>query len=172
MTRFISKKECEYKKGFVTRNNEIIGLPVDVVFQLRRLEGAFQRARYLATQPAGRPAPSLDGFEFESEHKVDVPWIEHVDTPALDAKIDESLALISELEKMHMVGQVNQYRSSFRNLFEFVGNDEFIEASEPMRLDLATIGNPLTLTTDMLVGICDYIADVAEDLIGDFDGEF
>ena len=171
MTRFISKKECTYKKGYVVKDNEIVALPVNVVAQLRRLEGAYQRARYLAAQPKGHLAPSLEGFRFESEHEVKVPWIEYVDTPALDAKIDESLAIVGELDAMHKVGQINQYRSSFSDLFEFADNDEFIEGTEPMKLDLATIGSPLTLTPEMLVSICDYICDIAEDLVGDYDGD-
>ena len=170
--KVIFKDNCYYEKGYVIQHDEVVGLPLAVSLQLNRLEGMLQRARYLNAQPQYQPVPSLDGFKKESE-RPEYPIDIRLDTPVLDDKIEESLAICHEIKMMHEGAGFAELAKTFNDLFEFVNDDSFIEYKVPVRLDLPTVGDPLKLDEEKLIGYLREIYDVDGIVTekGDCDGD-
>lgn len=159
MTKIIKKSKLHYEGGFVVKGNKIINLPIGVVLELRKLEALFQRCEYLDEQEPYSPAPSLDGFVQQSE-RGDLPFDIKVETPTLDKKIKESLALAHEIEVAQNAGDFAQFTNAYKELLEFVCSDKFVEGTAEMRLDLPRIGDPLKLTLDKVMSMLQFCYDI------------
>lgn len=141
-----------YKKSDLTiidgiiidKDGNIITPNLCIVSQANRLETLKQQIEYLKDQPAAQPAPSLKGFERESERET-LTFV--TDTPAIDAKVDEAMAIMDEIDDMHSVEHANAMADDFAELIEFVSRDYVIDCDEMVkRFDTPTLGNVLELT--------------------------
>ena len=95
MTKLINKADCTFENNRIVKDDEIVGLPVDVVLQLHKLELMIQQYDYLKMQPCYSPAPSLDGFERKTALKSDRPYVNVPDTPVTDNRVQEAMALMA-----------------------------------------------------------------------------
>lgn len=155
MAKMYCKNELTFENGYViNKDHDVVALPVKAAVQLNAMETFLQKQKYLHDQPDATPEPSLDGFEFEST--LAKPEI-NVITPVFDAKIKESKDILKELRDKEMATAINHTLDAFVDALRFLKDDSFVEGDEVIRLDLATIGNPLNANADEIVGtICAY----------------
>ena len=155
MAKMYSKSDLTFANGYlINKDRDVVAIPAKAAVQLNGLEEFMQKQKYLHDQPDATPEPSLDGFEFEST--LATPKIE-IATPTLDAKIEESKDILKELRDKEMTSAVNLTLEAFADALRFLKEDTFVEGDEVIRLDLATIGDPLYADADKLVDtICKY----------------
>lgn len=155
MAKMYSKSDLTFVNGYlIDSDRNAVAIPTKAAVQLNGLEAFMQKQKYLHDQPDATPEPSLDGFEFESA--LASPKIE-VKTPTLDAKVQESKDILKELRSKEMESAVNGTLEAFADALRFLKEDTFVEGDEVIRLDLATIGNPLYADADKLIDtICKY----------------
>ena len=157
MGKFIKKSKCEFRNGYIVKKNKVIAMPIDVSMQLRRLELTFQQWQYLRNQPAARPMPSLDGFEFRSRlHNADY----HVDcppTPAIDARVEEALAFCEDVDRVADNRELNNLIDQYEQLLRWCDADEFIPGYDNSELDLAELGDPLTLESGDVIALLEMM---------------
>lgn len=155
MAKMYSKSDLTFVNGYlIDSDRNAVAIPTKAAVQLNGLEAFMQKQKYLHDQPDATPEPSLDGFEFEST--LANPKIE-VKTPTLDAKVKESKDILKELRSKEMESTVNGTLEAFADALRFLKEDTFVEGDEVIRLDLATIGNPLHADADKLIDtICKY----------------
>lgn len=155
MAKMYSKSELTFENGYlINKDHDVVALPTKAAVQLNGLEEFLQKQKYLHDQPDATPEPSLEGFEFES--MLAKPTIE-VKTPIFDAKVKESKDILKELRDKEMATAVNLTLGNFADALRFLKEDSFVEGDEVIRLDLATIGDPLYADADKLINmICDY----------------
>lgn len=149
--KMYKKSELTYKDGYlVTKDNDVIGLAPMLVSQLNKLEQQIQKHRYIDKQPKATPAPTLDGFEFDSER--DTIHFKS-DTPKLEEKIKNALDLMEEIEQVNTDKCMNRMLDHELNcVVNFVMQDFVIDDDySPMQFDCKTIGNPLELTEEKLI---------------------
>lgn len=180
MTKFINKADCKFERGYIVKDDEIIGVAPAVAYQLGRIDTWLQKIRYLEKQPEFCPPPSLSGFEPKHMWKQDLPMIETENTPTLDAAVDFAKKLFDDIANIDVNKRLNAFIEKYSELFEFVSNDRFKEGMYDGQLDTPEIGNPLELTEEKLMHILFDIAEskyasrVAFDLAGgpgDWDGD-
>lgn len=155
MAKMYRKSELTFENGYlINKDQDVVALPTKAAVQLNGLEEFLQKQKYLHNQPDATPEPSLDGFEFEST--LAKPVIE-VKTPVFDAKVKESNDILKELRDKEMATAVNLTLGNFADALRFLKEDSFVEGDEVIRLDLATIGDPLRADADKLINmICNY----------------
>lgn len=156
MAKMYSKDDLKFRNGFVVnRDGDVVCLPDGVALQWNRLEVMVQKSAYLKAQPDGRKAPSLDGFEFESQYEL--PSIE-LETPVLDRMVKRGMKLREELARCDMASSVNKTIGAFKELMLWLGEDEFVEGTEHVRIDAINLGNPLEATQAQALEILKQIA--------------
>lgn len=155
MAKMYSKSELTFENGYlINKDHDVVALPAKAAVQLNGLEEFLQKQKYLHDQPDATPEPSLEGFEFEST--LAKPTVE-VETPVFDAKVKESNDILKELRNKEMATAVNLALGNFADALRFLKEDSFVEGDEVIRLDLATIGDPLHADAEKLINmICDY----------------
>lgn len=155
MAKMYRKSELTFENGYlINKDHEVVALPAKAAVQLNGLEEFLQKQKYLHDQPDATPEPSLDGFKFKST--LAKPMIE-VKTPVFDAKVKESEDILAELRNKEMATAVNLTLGNFADALRFLKEDSFVEGDEVIRLDLATIGDPLHADADKLIDtICEY----------------
>ena len=161
--KFMKKEKLTYKNGYLINEKGKIVMPdYDVVYQFNNLEGEFQRALYLKAQPKAVAAPSMEGWEKVSEHDVDVEDMFFAKTPTLDKKIEESIALMDDIDAANKVDKPRAISAGYPKVIEFINSKEIIVREDnEYRFDLATLGNPLEFTVEKfrkvvsIIGGCD-----------------
>ena len=161
--KFMKKEKLAYKNGYLINEKGKIVMPdCDVVYQFNNLEWEFQRAMYLKAQPKAVAAPSMKGWEKVSEHDVDVEDMFFAETPTLDKKIEESIALMDDIDAANKVDKLRAISVRFPKVIEFINSKEIIVYEDnEYRFDLATLGNPLEFTVEKfrrvvsVIGGCD-----------------
>jgi hypothetical protein len=154
MAKMLKKDELEFINGYIVDKgtNEIVLPDSKVTRDLNNIEQAWQRAKYLAAQPKGAAAPTLDGFEFKST--ATLPKVDKPKTPVSDDRTAEAMAFMAEIELIEEADKVNGLVERYKELFEFVSEDYVVDCGIGLvKLDLATVGNPLELTSDKLLAI-------------------
>jgi hypothetical protein len=124
---------------------------------LNDLEEAVQRQAFDDMTKIG---PMIDGiigkaeFSRKSEHwnpaKVEAP-----ETPELDKAAKKAITMMDELEQMAASERANKYLDKIRPAIDFAEDDCIValdSASVPTRFDLPTLGNPLELGADDIIG--------------------
>lgn len=143
-----------YKKSDVTLNHgllvskdgDIILPDPRIVQQANNLETMVQKVAYLSFQPKATPAPSLDGFERESIDDSKSRKFE-VSTPVMDAKADEAMKLMDEIDDVTTANAANAMLDDFKELLDFVTQDFVIDCGDQLyKFDTPTLGNVLELT--------------------------
>lgn len=161
--KFMKKDKLAYKNGYLINEKGKIVMPdCDVVYQFNSLEVEFQRALYLKAQPKAVAAPSMEGWEKVSEHDVDVEDMFFAKTPTLDKKIEESIALMDDIDAANKVDKLRVISGGYPKVIEFINSKEIIVCDDnECRFDLATLGNPLEFTIEKfrkvvsIIGGCD-----------------
>ena len=161
--KFMKKEKLTYKNGYLINEKGKIVMPdYDVVYQFNNLEEEFQKAMYLKAQPKAVAAPSMEGWEKVSEHDVDVEDMFFAKTPTLDKKIEESIALMDDIDAANKVDKLRAISAGYPKVIEFINSKEIIVCEDnEYRFDLATLGNPLEFTVEKfrkvvsIIGGCD-----------------
>ena len=161
--KFMKKEKLTYKNGYLINEKGKIVMPdYDVVYQFNNLEEEFQRAMYLKAQPKAVAAPSMEGWEKVSEHDVDVEDMFFAKTPTLDKKIEESIALMDDIDAANKVDKLRAISAGYPKVIEFINSKEIIVYEDnEYRFDMATLGNPLEFTVEKfrkvvsIIGGCD-----------------
>lgn len=149
--KMIKKDKCKFENGFVCKGSKIIGLPADVALQIQKLELMIQQYEYLASQPAPRPMPSLDGFKFNDGLPKPMHF-DRPDTPTMDARVAEAMAFCEEVEEVDNAIEVNKMIDRFTALINWCNADKFVAGDYVSPLRCPRIGDPLKLTEDQIVG--------------------
>ena len=161
--KFMKKEKLTYKNGYLINEKGKVVMPdYDVVYQFNNLEVEFQRALYLKAQPKAVAAPSMEGWKKVSEHDVDVEDMFFAETPTLDKKIEESIALMDDIDAANKVDKLRAISAGYPKVIEFINSKEIIVYEDnEYRFDLATLGNPLEFTVEKfrrvvsVIGGCD-----------------
>ena len=161
--KFMKKEKLTYKNGYlINEKGKIIMPDYDVVYQFNNLEEEFQKAMYLKAQPKAVAAPSMEGWEKVSEHDVDVEDMFFAETPTLDKKIEESIALMDDIDVANKVDKLRAISAGYPKVIEFINSKEIIVYEDnEYRFDMATLGNPLEFTVEKfrkvvsIIGGCD-----------------
>ena len=152
--KLYNKKDCIFEDGIITCDGEVVGVSSRIHQCLCDLEKAYQMALYVSKQPDAQGGPSLDGFEFEDESKADLP-VYIPETPALDAKVQETLAYLDDLDSVEFCKHMNQVVGQFAKLIEFTQKDKFLPGNG-WKFSLHYVGNPLELTEGRLMDMLEF----------------
>ena len=153
------KYELTYKNGYIVNKDDcIINVDDNLVRMFNDLERRLQKALYNANtkqEPAIYP-----GFEFISEHydKIELK----ADTPKLDAKIQESIDIMDEIDNLDVSNKAKVLLDRYEPIVEFVRDDFVVPSlspSAPKKFDLRFLGNPLKLDLQDLVSKILIIAE-------------
>lgn len=159
MAKFYSKSDLTFKSGYVVNSDgDVVALPKGVARQLNEIEEMVQRAKWVAEHEA----PEAEKEEFVRKSAFKSAPVITVDTPLLDQKIEEAVRLHEEIERQLCADKMSEIIKGFKEAFAFCDEDDFVEGSEVIRLDLPTLGDPLKLTANELAS---HIGGMA------FDGE-
>lgn len=154
---FISKKDIEYKKGYLIYDKEPVA--IQAIWDIERLERMYQEAVFINRIPEPEEPVTVDDFKFESMFKplrIDPPV-----TPTLDEHKDTMEAVMNECAQIQITEIGNDLFEEFKDLVEFSISDEVIVKPCDVRYDTLTIGNPLELDIHKISDIFSEIA-VAE----------
>ena len=104
----------------------------------------------------------MEGWEKVSEHDVDVENMFFAETPTLDKKIEESIALMDDIDAANKVNKLRAISVRYPKVIEFINSKEIIVHDDnEYRFDLAMLGNPLEFTVEKfrrvvsVIGGCD-----------------
>ena len=173
---FISKKDIEYKKGYLIYDKEPVAIPA--IWEIERLERMYQEAVFINRIPEPVEPVTVDDFEFESMFKplrIDPP-----ETPTLDEHKDIMEAVMNECAQVQITEIGNALFEEFKDLVEFSISDEVIvKPGCDVRYDTLTIGNPLELDIHKISDIFSEIAvaefslrEAGESMLGGCDSKF
>lgn len=164
MTKLIKKKDCKFKNQQIVKGDELIGIPYVVYGELTKLEVMLQQYYYLRSQPAYQAAPSLEGFKRKSLVDESMPYIEMPETPVGDARVEEAMKFMAEVDEVTNVAETNQMLDRFRDLVLWCDSKKFVEDSCLLPIDTPALGNPLKLTGETIANILMMIASSPIDL--------
>lgn len=175
MAKYIKKEKLAIKDGRLVKKNKVVALcNYSVVRQYNELEKLLQKAMYLGGQPDYQPAPTLKGFEFESEFERSRFKVEKPETPLTDKKFEEAMGFIEELKDCKRADDINVIIEHFADLLEFCEADDALvdECGCADRFDGKYLGNPLELDVDRaksaiaLVANTEVFVRIGHDLTG------
>ena len=149
----------------VSPDGDIVSVDSAIVSQANKLETLLQQGKYLMAQPEATPAPSLDGFERKSAFDINEAKFD-VSTPVLDAKAEETMALMDELDDMATASKANDMIEEFRELISFAKADYVIDCGVPvcLRFDTPTIGSVLELTPKDVSNVVALVNGMVEEV--------
>ena len=156
MIKLIKKADCKFQGNRIIYKNNIVPINSHVWMLLNQLEQWYQQALYVSNQPDGAKGPTLDGFEFESVVD-DLPYAVP-NTPTLDAKVQETLAYLEDIDTIEFCKKLNEVIKYFGDLYKFI-RSEYIEDNLgwERELDHKYVGNPLALTEARLTDMIEFI---------------
>lgn len=153
--KMYKKSELTLVNGLlVNKDGDVIAVEPAITIQANELETLAQKTDYLLAQPAATPMPSLDGFERQSA-KDSVKF--KTTTPLMDAKMQEAMDLMDELDDVALVEKANSVLAEYGKLIEFAKNDYVIDTGfgEVLEFDTPTLGSILELTAEQ---VCNVVA--------------
>lgn len=162
--KIYKKSELKLTNGLlVTKKGDVVTVDERIVEQANDLETLLQKTEYLAAQPSASPMPSLAGFErkrFDDNGNLYFSTV----TPALDAKAEEAMAIMGEIDNMTTAEQANRMIDMFADLIRFADSDTVIdcEAECVDPFDMPTLGSILELTHEDIVGVIAFANGMAE----------
>jgi len=145
------KSKLVYKNGYImTAKGKIVSVDNRIVMLANQLELDHQKAEYESNIECACEACACEEFEPKSEFKR--PVIE-AKTPVLDKKVEESIALMDDLDRVQAANKVNSYLDKIDDLIQFAREDFVVDTKQDKqyRFDLPTLGNPLEWTGDKVV---------------------
>lgn len=156
--KMYNKSDLSMNHGLlVSKGGDIVLPDFRIVQQANGLETLIQKTNYLAAQPKAAPMPSLDGFKRRSIDDSESRKFE-VSTPTMDAKADEAMKLMEELDDMTVANQANEMLDDFKALLDFVTQDFVVDCGDQLyKFDTPMLGNVLTLTEAEVVNAIAYV---------------
>lgn len=144
-----SKSKLVWDNGYITtKKGKLVALPDAVQDELDMLEVKVERNFHEQEQP--KPAEPKPFKRLGLE--LPLAPIE-VETPLLDQKIQDSMALMEEIDEASRARQVVEtIEKDYPNLARFVAEDAFIPGTRIERLNLPMIENPLELDQEKFLG--------------------
>lgn len=150
--KIYKKEELEYKDGYIVKGDEVLELPADLCATLDALELDCQRAAWKREHKLP-PVPKVPEFERKSEFGPAHVLVEPL-TPNLDEFVTQAEKIMAELDDVEAGEKVNAYLKKIEPVFRFVNGDSVVASGAcPWRFDLPTVGNPLELTEDKVIGL-------------------
>ena len=169
--KLFNKNELQFVDGMLISKatNDVVCPAPSAVFGLNNLETKYQEAMYLKEQGEYNPAPTLEGFNRETAlHSIRVE-IPEAETPTLDEQVARSIKITEELDAVCKHDDMVQLINSNEEAFNFVHADYVVDTDCSLyRFDLPYIGNPLELTDEKLVAICEFIIEHGLKIDGGF----
>lgn len=147
---------------FVAADGTIVVPAPEVVNQANELETLIQEAVYLMKQPNAAPVPSLSGFERKSVFKIEKEYFS-TETPMLDKKAKEAMALMDELDDATRATDINNHIQHFSDIVRFAGADRIVCFEDDdcfNRFDTPVLGDPLKLSVDDVIDKIAFIHGV------------
>ena len=156
--KMYEKSELTLVNGrLVDKDKNVIAVNPNIVHEANNLETRAQKTDYLLAQPAATPMPTLDGFKRKSSKDTGVKF--NTTTPLMDAKMQETMDLMDELDDMALADKANAMLDDFKHLIEFAQNDYVVSEDGIFgctnAFDMPTLGSVLELTVD---DICNVVA--------------
>lgn len=147
--KMYKKSELSLKNGMlVTAEGDVVVPDPAVVDQANQLETMVQKRRWLDGQPSMCAGPNLSEFERKSICDEEIHKFT-CDTPLMDKKAEESIALMDELDCVEKCDKLNAIQDQFRMLFSWVGDDMVLCGEGTLvKFDTPTLGNPLDWDKD------------------------
>lgn len=170
--KMYSKKDLKFKNGYlIAPDGEIVTPDFNIVGQANQLETSVQRRSFIDKQPEVCFGPNLNEFKRKSIDDVNTCEFK-IDTPLLDEKVDESIALMDEIDNAQVVERMNEeLHYKYNNLLKFVIDDDIVCKENDIafsKFDTPTLGNPLEWDVNKIMDAIGYIFGYAE---ADEDGE-
>lgn len=157
--KMYKKNDLHFIDGMlVTEDGKIVVPSAKIVRQFNDFETMCQRHDYLIDQPDYSPAPSLDGFERKSAFGHNGGF--SAKTPLLDAKVEDTMKLLAELDGANAAEDANNLLDEFEEMVLFVCNDyvvDFGEAIELIKFDTPMLGDPLKVTEAEIIKVISAI---------------
>ena len=173
--KLYKKSDLEFRHGMLIANDgNVVAVDNEIIDLANELETEYQKACYLEEQPEPVPERSLDNFE--REHYVGNPRLHvNINTPLLDAKIEEAMSIMTELDAASANNNINDLFEQFSPLVDFVASDEVLSIDGQVsqhKFDTPKIGNPLEITNQKLVFIAAKISYVRNGLFDELEVRF
>jgi hypothetical protein len=147
----------------VSKDGDIILPDHRIVEQANALEDMVQKAAYLMSQPEATPMPSLDGFKRRSIDDNESRKFT-VDTPTMDAKADEAMKLMDEIDDMATANKANAMLDDFKSLLDFVTQDFVIDCGDQLyKFDTPMLGDVLKLSEADVINAVAYVCGMTEE---------
>lgn len=150
--KLYNKSELTFNNGYITdANGDIIVIGnSDIIGGLNQLETEIQLGQFNIEHSVELPSEK-DTFHRKSSFQSGIRI--EVETPLLDKKAEETMNLLSELNKANQAEVVNKYVAMYDDLVEWVREPQFVGTTTSYRvdrIDTPTLGNPLELTIEKL----------------------
>lgn len=144
-----NKSKLVWNNGYITtKKGKLVALPDKVQNELDLLEVMIEKNFHEQEQP--KPAAPKPFKRLGLELPLAPVKIE---TPLLDQKIEESMALMEEIDEANTAKKLVEItKDAFPNLARFVAEDEFVPGTCIERLNLPMIENPLELDQEKFLG--------------------
>lgn len=159
--KMYDKKDLTIVDGYMLDSDGTIVQPVgDVIREACVLDTKLQKHAYLAAQPKAQTEPSLEGFKRKS---IIEDVVISSDTPLLDEKAAEALAVMDEIDGFNKTSKANHMLNMFSDLVRFVNSDKVVCSElevEPILIDTPVLGNILELDTEDLVNLIASLCDI------------
>lgn len=147
----------------VSKDGDIILPESRIVYQANALETMIQKAAYLMDQPEATPMPSLDGFERRSIDDSESRKFT-VDTPVMDAKAEEAMKLMDEIDDVATADKANAMLDNFKSLLDFVTQDFVIDCGDQLyKFDTPMLGDVLKLNEADVVNAIAYVCGMTKE---------
>lgn len=166
----VNKSNLQYDSGYMLLFGSIVAIDREVVRQYNKVERLLQLAKFKADNKEPLPT-NKKPYEFTSEHYV--PAEISAETPLLDQKIKDGIAMVEELKLDTISKAIQKYiNEELPQLWEFINADRVLVDEDPRdalvwRIDAKTLGNILQITPDDLVtAMSDIMENLGHDLCG------
>lgn len=162
--KMYKKSELTLNHGLlVSKDGDIILPDYRIVQQANALEDMVQETTYLMAQPEATPMPSLDGFKRMSIDDSESRKFT-VDTPTMDAKADEAMKLMEELDDVTTADKANTILDKFKPFLDFVTQDFVVDCGDQLyKFDTPVLGNVLELTEADVIKAIAYVCGMTEE---------
>lgn len=167
----VNKSDLQYDGGYLLLFGSIVAIDREIIRQYNKVERLLQIAKFKADNKEPLPT-NKKSFEFVSEHYV--PAEISAETPLLDQKIKDGIAMVEELKLDTLSKAIQKYiNEELPQLWEFINADRVLVDEDPKesigwwRIDAKTLGNILQITPDDLVtAMSDIMENLGHDLCG------
>lgn len=162
--KMYKKSELTLNHGLlVSKDGDIVLPDYRIVRQANALEDMVQETAYLMAQPEATPIPSLDGYKRVSIDDSETRKFT-VDTPTMDAKAEEAMKLMDEIDDMATADKANSMIKRFKPLLDFVSQDFVVDCGDQLyKFDTPVLGSVLELTEADVVKAVAYVCGMTEE---------